>query len=350
MANIYFKQNLKLTHDFFQNNVSNNLSMKISETYKTFAVGEQGGPLFFVLMMNHLLSDTEEADISLNNCVVKKFDIKTVKGENIFRVVSLLRGAVKRLQHINKMPEDIVRTLLNVIDLWPMALNHSVYIWNNLPKCGAHMAPIELFTGMKFPNYNHLQRSHVWGCPVYVLDPRLQDGKNIPKWKPRARRRFYIGVSKQHSATVGRLLNLNTSFISDQYHCVYDNLFSSIPCPIGNPFDPETFSQPNWAKIIESGYERHVPIDYDHHGRPIPLHLLGNEWLSRPERLLRTQISRQRYERRHLQRHHTPTLQRELALTLQRELQPQLQRDLHPQLQRELNPTLQIQLHPQLRR
>jgi hypothetical protein len=66
------------------------------------------------MMMNHLLSDTEEAAISLNNRV-KKFGIKTVEGENIFRVVSLLRGAVKRLQHINKMPEDIVRTLLNVM-------------------------------------------------------------------------------------------------------------------------------------------------------------------------------------------------------------------------------------------
>ena len=114
MANVYFEQNLELTYDFFQNNVSKDLSMKITETYETFAVGEQGGPLFFILMMNHLLSDTEEAATSLNNRV-KKFDIKTVERENIFRVVSLLRGAVKRLQHINKMPEDIVRSLLNVM-------------------------------------------------------------------------------------------------------------------------------------------------------------------------------------------------------------------------------------------
>jgi hypothetical protein len=112
MANVSFEQNLKLTYDFFQNDVSNDLSMKISETYETFAVGEQGGPLFFILMMYHLLSDTEEAAISLNNHV-KKFDIKTVEGENIFRVVSLLHGAVKRLQHINKMPEE--GTLLNVM-------------------------------------------------------------------------------------------------------------------------------------------------------------------------------------------------------------------------------------------
>jgi hypothetical protein len=114
MANVYFEQNLELTYDFFQNNVSDDFSMKISETYETFAFGEQGSPLFFILMMNHLLSDAKEAAISLNNRV-KKFDIKTVEGENIFRVVSILCGAVKRLQHINKMPEDIVRSLLNVM-------------------------------------------------------------------------------------------------------------------------------------------------------------------------------------------------------------------------------------------
>jgi hypothetical protein len=63
--------------------------MKISETYKTFKVGEQGGPLFVILMMNNLLSDTEEAALSLNERV-KKFSIKSVQGENIYRVVSLL--------------------------------------------------------------------------------------------------------------------------------------------------------------------------------------------------------------------------------------------------------------------
>jgi hypothetical protein len=114
MVDSYFEENLQLTYDFLQNNVSNELSMKISETYETFSAGERGGPLFFVLMMNHLLSDTKEAAVSFNERV-KKFDIKTVKGENIYRVVSLLRGAVKRLQHTNKMTEDIGKTLLTVM-------------------------------------------------------------------------------------------------------------------------------------------------------------------------------------------------------------------------------------------
>jgi uncharacterized protein YaaW (UPF0174 family) len=41
MTNVYFEQNLELTYNFFQNDVSDELSMKISETYETFAVGEQ---------------------------------------------------------------------------------------------------------------------------------------------------------------------------------------------------------------------------------------------------------------------------------------------------------------------
>jgi hypothetical protein len=128
MVATFFKQNLQLTYEFFQNNVSEDLVMKISETYDTFKAGEQGGPLFFILMMNNLLSETEEAAQSLKERV-KNFLIKSVQGENIYRVVSLLRGAMERLQHINKMPDNIVKTLLNVmqtssVDAFNAQFNH----------------------------------------------------------------------------------------------------------------------------------------------------------------------------------------------------------------------------------
>jgi hypothetical protein len=68
--------------------------------------------------------------------------------------------------------------------LWPFALDHAVFLWNNIPSQTSSLAPIEVFTKTRFPNYNHLRRLHVWGCPVYVLDPKLQDGHKIPKWQP----------------------------------------------------------------------------------------------------------------------------------------------------------------------
>ena len=39
------------------------------------------------------------------------------------------------------------------------------------------LTPLEKWHGVKFTNFNHLRRLHPWGCPTYVLDARLQDGK-----------------------------------------------------------------------------------------------------------------------------------------------------------------------------
>jgi hypothetical protein len=40
--------------------------------------------------------------------------------------------------------------------LWPFALNHAVFLWNNMPQRESKMAPIELFTGQTLSSYNHL--------------------------------------------------------------------------------------------------------------------------------------------------------------------------------------------------
>jgi hypothetical protein len=68
-------------------------------------------------------------------------------------------------------------------DLWPFAVDQAVYIWNHLPDSDTKLSPIELFTQTKFRNHHHLQNLHIFGCPVYVLDPTLQDAKRLPKWK-----------------------------------------------------------------------------------------------------------------------------------------------------------------------
>jgi hypothetical protein len=62
-------------------------------------------------------------------------------------------------------------------DLWPFAVDQAIYIWNHLPDNDTKLSPIELFTQAKFHNHHHLQNLHVFDCPVYVLDPTLQDAK-----------------------------------------------------------------------------------------------------------------------------------------------------------------------------
>ena len=112
--------------------------------------------------------------------------------------------------------------------LWPFALEHAVFIWNNMPQRRSGLTPLELFTGMKQPTNGAILRLRVWGCPSYVLDPKLQDGKKLPKWSKRSCCGVYLGISPKHHTTVGRILNPETGLISPQYHVVYDELYSTV--------------------------------------------------------------------------------------------------------------------------
>ena len=112
-------------------------------------------------------------------------------------------------------------------NLWPFALDYAVWLYNHIPGRDSHVAPIELFCGVK-QDCSYLRRARVFGCPTYVLDPKLQDGKKIPKWKPRARMGQFLGFSPTHSSTVGLVRNLVTGAVSPQFHTIHDQSFDTV--------------------------------------------------------------------------------------------------------------------------
>jgi hypothetical protein len=112
-------------------------------------------------------------------------------------------------------------------ELWPFAMDCAGWIWNNMPQREGGLTPFELLSGVAGGSGN-LNQARVWGFPTYVLDPKLQDGKKIPKWKARARRGQFLGMSTAHASTVGLIRNLVTQYVSPQFHVVYDELFQSI--------------------------------------------------------------------------------------------------------------------------
>jgi hypothetical protein len=58
-------------------------------------------------------------------------------------------------------------------NLWPMALSHAAYLHNHTPSADlGWYSPIEIMSQTK-SDHHALQSAHVWGCPVYVLHPRL---------------------------------------------------------------------------------------------------------------------------------------------------------------------------------
>jgi len=94
--------------------------------------------------------------------------------------------------------------------LWPMAISYAVHLYNNTPNRESGIAPIETFTGA-LSNYQALRNAHVWGSPVYVLEPRLtESGGKIPKWQPRSCRGQFMGTSPDHAETLSLVKNCRT--------------------------------------------------------------------------------------------------------------------------------------------
>jgi hypothetical protein len=111
--------------------------------------------------------------------------------------------------------------------LWPLALDYAAWLYNHTPKRNG-LAPIEIFCGTR-TGCDYLRRAKVFGAPVYILDPKLQNGKKLPKWQPRSRRGQFLGFSPNHSSSVGLIRHLTTNSITPQFHYVIDQKFTTVP-------------------------------------------------------------------------------------------------------------------------
>ena len=113
------------------------------------------------------------------------------------------------------------------------------------------LSAIEIWSRSRFePVSETLSNFHVWGCPTYVLEPKLQKpGVKIPKWAPRSRRGVNMGFSKMHSTQFGLVINLLIGSISPQFHVVSDDMFSTVMSSAAA--DPEV-----WIRLVTSRNSR----------------------------------------------------------------------------------------------
>ena len=87
--------------------------------------------------------------------------------------------------------------------LWPFAMEYALFLWNNLSNKEDGLTPNEIVAQALSLDFSHLARMHVWGCPTYVLKPKLQDGHKMPKWSPCSKRGQFLGFLKLHSTQIG---------------------------------------------------------------------------------------------------------------------------------------------------
>ncbi len=97
----------------------------------------------------------------------------------------------------------------------------------SIPNHLSGLTPFKLLTKTK-ANHCDLLCTHVWGCPVYVLDPKLQDEQKIPKWNPCLHLGLFLGFSDSHSSLVANICHLSVGYVPPQYHLVFDDLFETV--------------------------------------------------------------------------------------------------------------------------
>lgn len=167
-------------------------------------------------------------------------------------------------------------------DLWSMAMDYAVWIYNHLPRRDSGASPEELWTRTTSDTPLLLADCHVWGCPVFVLEPKLQkSGIKIPKWHPRSRRGILMGFSPQHSTLITLILNLASGSITPQFHVVFDDMFHTVASPDDDL--PEI-----WGRLIDCG-PCHMQVMLDEDG-DFELH---DDWLGADERTERDNWRRQ---------------------------------------------------------
>jgi hypothetical protein len=135
-------------------------------------------------------------------------------------------------------------------------------LFNCIPNRVTGLTPLEVFTKTK-SDHPDLQRAHVWGCPVFILDPCLQDGKKIPKWNHHARLAQFVGFSPKHSTLVANARHLQTNHVNPQFHLIHDDNFETIlnDTPLDHPLSAKRL-----LDIFETSREVYSDIERSEDG------------------------------------------------------------------------------------
>ena len=163
-------------------------------------------------------NDCKEKSQSLNYCGVGAHHQNGIAEA---KIKQLTLAARTMLLHAQRYWPEYITTML-----WPFALLAAADRVNNL-----HIDIEGQTPDMKFSKTagmsTRVQHFHTFGCPVYVLDARLQDagGAGPPKWDPRSRLGIYLGHSPSHAGSVALVLNPRTGLVSPQFHVVIDDDF-----------------------------------------------------------------------------------------------------------------------------
>ena len=127
-----------------------------------------------------------------------------------------------------------------------MSVQQAVWINNHLPSRKTGLSSHDLWSKTKHP-LRKLHDTHVFGCPVCVLQKRLSDGMSMPRWERRSKQGVCVGMSEKHAGNAPLVLNFETGNITAQWNVVFDDWFSTVATNVEEMPD---FNADEWSKMF----------------------------------------------------------------------------------------------------
>ena len=113
------------------------------------------------------------------------------------------------------------------LSLWTFDVRHDAWSHYRGPNQQYRLTPIEILTKIKADYWGFIW-CHICGCPVYVLDPKLNNDQNILMCNHCARIGKLLDFFNDHSLLVANMRKFQNSYISPQYHAVFDHIFHTV--------------------------------------------------------------------------------------------------------------------------
>jgi hypothetical protein len=109
----YDVQNLMWSQELLENSSEDELRDRVMESLTQIPQAEQGGPLYYFIMINLISSSTAEAIRTLINRITT-LKIRDIQGEDVSKAISRIRGALRLLTNVNAVPPDIQFILIDI--------------------------------------------------------------------------------------------------------------------------------------------------------------------------------------------------------------------------------------------
>jgi hypothetical protein len=106
-------QDLIWSQELLENSCDANLRDKVTEQLLSVPLIEQGGPLFYFIMIKVITSTTEEATRAMIRKITN-MKITEIQGENVDKAISNIRTAMTRLKTVDQVPTDIKKLLIEI--------------------------------------------------------------------------------------------------------------------------------------------------------------------------------------------------------------------------------------------